>query len=145
MGSTGKQGLTTPPRPAVREDGVPVNVTPLRDNTLAATEAFARQSVYKARNYLKAAFANPFNLSLLGGGLALSALTLNPLLAVIVVCLEILWVVFAPGSSLLQRVLWDPRFNQDETAQEEQKRASRIQNLEEEDRERVTTLFARQR
>jgi hypothetical protein len=144
MGSTGKQGLTTPPRPAMREDGVPVNVTPLRDDTLAATEAFARQSVYKARNYLKAALVNPYNLSLLAGGLLLSGLTLNPLLAVIIIGLEILWGVFAPVSSLLQKVLWDPRFNQDEVAQEQQKRAAKIQNLEPEDQERVTALFARQ-
>ena len=47
-------------------------------------------------------------------------LTLNPLLAVIVVGLEILWVVFAPGSSLLQRVLWDPRFDQEKWPQEQQ-------------------------
>lgn len=144
MGSTGKQSFTTPPRPAVREDGVPVNVTPLRDNTLAATEAFARQTVHKARSYLKAAFANPFNLSLLTGGLALSVLTLNPLLAVIVVCLEILWVVFAPGSSLLQRVLWDPQFAQQQAAEEQQRRAARLQALNEGDRERVTSLLARQ-
>src|SRR5882724_10365979 len=114
MGTTGKQRLTTPPRPAVRKDGVPVNATPLRDNTLAATEAFARQTVHKARNYLKAAFVNPYNLSLLIGGLALSGLTFSPLLALIVIGLEILWIVFAPGSNLLQRLLWDPRFNQEQ-------------------------------
>src|SRR5258706_15657947 len=141
MGSTGKQGLTTPPRPAVREDGVPVNVTPLRDNTVAATEAFARQTVFKARNYLKAAFVNPFNLSLLAGGLVLSGLTLNPLLAVIVICLEILWVGFAPGSSLLQRKLWDPQFNQEQNAEKQQGRAARIQTLDQADRERVGSLF----
>lgn len=144
MGSTGKQQLTTPPRPAVRNDGVPANVTPLRDNTLEATEALARQTVYRARNYLKAAFVNPFNLSLLAGGLALSALTLNPLLAVIVICLEVLWVVFAPGSTLLQRVLWDPHFNQEDAAAEQQRRAARIQTLDEDDRERVAALFGRQ-
>src|ERR1700730_6235259 len=135
MGSTGKQGLKTPPRTAVRKDGVPVNVTPLRDNTFGATEAFARQTVYKARNYLKAALINPYNLSLLIGGLVLSGLTFSPLLAVIVICLEILWIVFAPGSNLLQRVLWDPRFSQQEVAEEQQKRAARIQNLDEGDRE----------
>src|SRR5688572_32335480 len=37
-------------------------------------------------------FANPYNLSLLAGGLAASALTLNPLLAVITLGLEVLWV-----------------------------------------------------
>jgi hypothetical protein len=144
MGSTGKQQFKTPPRAAVRNDGVPVNVTPLRDKPQEATEAFARQTVYKARNYLKAAFVNPYNLSLLAGGLALSALTLNPLLAVIVICLEVLWVVFAPGSSLLQRVLWDPKFNQADATEEQQRRAARIQTLDEGDRERVVSLIGRQ-
>ena len=83
MGTTGKQGLTKPPQPAMRKDGVPVNVTPLRDDTVAASQAFIKQKIYEKRSYLKAAFANPYNLSLLAGGLAASALTLNPLLAVI--------------------------------------------------------------
>jgi hypothetical protein len=144
MGSTGQQGLKTPPQTAIRKDGVPVNVTPLRDNTLAATQAFARQTAYKGRNYLKAAFVNPYHLSLLVGGLALAGLTLSPLLALIVVGLEVLWMVFAPGSSLLQRVLWDPRFDQEQAAADQQARAARLQNLDESDRERVTTLLARQ-
>jgi hypothetical protein len=144
MGSTGQQGLKTPPQTAIRKDGVPVNVTPLRDNTLAATQAFARQTASKGRNYLKAAFVNPYHLSLLVGGLALAGLTLSPLLALIVVGLEVLWMVFAPGSSLLQRVLWDPRFDQEQAAADQQARAARLQNLDESDRERVTTLLARQ-
>ena len=81
MGTTEKQGLTKPPQTAMRKDGVPVNVTPLRDDTLAASQAFIRQKIHEKRIYLKAAFANPYNLSLLAGGLAASALTLNPLLA----------------------------------------------------------------
>jgi hypothetical protein len=144
MGSTGQQGLKTPPQTAIRKDGVPVNVTPLRDNTLAATQAFARQTASKGRNYLKAAFVNPYHLSLLVGGLALAGLTLSPLLALIVVGLEVLWMVFAPGSSLLQRVLWNPRFDQEQAAADQQARAARLQNLDESDRERVTTLLARQ-
>ena len=91
MGTTGKQGMTKPPQAAVRKDGVPVNVTPLRDDTLAATQAFIKQKVHEKRSYVKAAFANPYNLSLLAGGLVASALTLNPLLAIITVGLEVLW------------------------------------------------------
>jgi hypothetical protein len=144
MGTTGKQGLTKPPQPAVRKDGVPVNVTPLRDDTLAASQAFIKQQIHEKRSYLKAAFANPYNLSLLVGGLAASALTLNPLLAVIVVGMEILWVVNAPGSKKLQEWLWDPKFDEEQQAQEQAARAERLQSLEEADRERVVELFARQ-
>ncbi len=143
-GATGKQGLTKPPQAAVRKDGVPVNVTPLRDDTLAASQAFIRQTIYEKRSYLKAAFANPYNLSLLVGGLAASALTLNPLLAVIVVGLEVLWVVNAPGSRRLQELLWDPKFDEQQQAEEQAKRAARLQSLDEADRERVLSLFARQ-
>ena len=144
MGTTGKQGLTKPPQPAVRKDGVPVNVTPLRDDTLAASQAFIKQTISEKRSYLKAAFANPYNLSLFVGGLAASALTLNPLLAVIVLGMEVLWVVNAPGSKKLQEWLWDPSFDEQQQAQEQAARAARLECLDEADRERVVSLFARQ-
>ena len=117
-----KQQVTKPPqpaKPALRKDGVPVNVTPLRNDTAAATQAFIRQKVYEGRSYLRKAFANPYNLTLLAGGLAASALTLNPLLAVVTVGLEILWVVNAPGSKKLQEWLWDPQFDAEEQAKDE--------------------------
>ena len=128
----------------MRKDGVPVNVTPLRDDTLAATQAFVRQKIHEKRSYLKAAFANPYNLTLLAGGLAASALTLNPLLAIVTVGLEILWVVNAPGSKKLQEWLWDPSFDKEEQARLEAERAERLKNLDEADRERVIELLARQ-
>jgi hypothetical protein len=128
----------------MRKDGVPVNVTPLRDDTLAATQAFVRQKIHEKRSYLKAAFANPYNLSLLAGGLAASALTLNPLLAIITVGLEILWVVNAPGSKKLQEWLWDPAFDKEQQARQQAERAERLKNLDEADRERVISLLARQ-
>src|SRR5918998_3377623 len=113
-----------------RKDGVPVNVTPLRDDTLAATQAFVRQKFHEKRSYVKKAFANPYNLSLLAGGLAASALTLNPLLAIITVGLEILWVVNAPGSKKLQEWLWDPVYDEKEQAKEEAARAERLKHLD---------------
>jgi hypothetical protein len=143
MGTSEKQGLPKP-KTAMRKDGVPVNVTPLRDDTLAATQAFVRQKIHEKRSYLKAAFANPYNLSLLAGGLAASALTLNPLLAIVTVGLEILWVVNAPGSKKLQEWLWDPSFDKEEQAREQAARAERLKNLDEADRDRVISLLARQ-
>jgi hypothetical protein len=139
--------MTKPPqpvRPALRKDGVPVNVTPLRNDTVAATQAFVRQKAYEGRSYLKKAFANPYNLTLLAGGLAASALTLNPLLAVITVGLEILWVVNAPGSKKLQEWIWDPEFDAEERAKHEAARAERLKYLDESDRDRVIDLLTRQ-
>jgi hypothetical protein len=144
MGTTGKQGLTKPPQAAVRKDGVPVNVTPLRDDTLAATQAFIKQKIHEKRSYVKAAFANPYNLSLLAGGLVASAVTLNPLLAIITVGLEVLWVTNAPGSKKLREWLWDPQFEAQEQKKLQELRATQLHNLEEQDRERVVTLIARQ-
>src|SRR5947207_3334629 len=106
MGTTGKQSTTTPPQRQAgkvtqtlsSKSGVPANATPLRNDLLAASSIYVKQAVDEKRSYLKAAVANPYNLSLFLGGLAASVLTLNPLLAVIVVCMEILWAVNAPGS-----------------------------------------------
>lgn len=136
--------VTKPPQTALRKDGVPVNVTPLRDDTLAATQAFVRQKIHEKRSYVKKAFANPYNLSLLAGGLVASALTLNPLLAVVTVGLEILWMTNAPGSKKLREWVWDPSFEAEERAQAEAERAERLRYLDEQDRQRVIDLIARQ-
>ena len=142
MGTTGKHGVTK--QPAMRKDGVPVNVTPLRDDPIAATQAFVRQKVHEKRSYLKAAFANPYNISLLAGGLIASAVTLNPLLAIVTLGLEVLWVVNAPGSAKLREWLWDPQFDAEEQKKLQELRARQLHNLDEADRERVVTLIARQ-
>ena len=144
MGTTGKQGLTKPPQTAVRKDGVPVNVTPLRDDPIAATHAFVKQKIHEKRSYVKAAFANPYNLSLLAGGLLASAITLNPLLAIVTVGLEVLWITNAPGSKKLREWLWDPQFEAKEQKEAQEARAAQLHSLDEHDRERVVALLARQ-
>jgi hypothetical protein len=144
MGTTGKQGLTKPPQTAVRKDGVPVNVTSLRDDPIAATGAFVKQKIHEKRSYVKAAFANPYNISLLAGGLLASALTLNPLLAIVTVGLEVLWITNAPGSKKLREWLWDPQFEEQEQKAAQEARAAQLHSLDEHDRERVVALLARQ-
>src|SRR5205085_4333818 len=111
MGTTGKQQMT----PTKQQQRTPVNTKALREDTFAASKAYLRQAT--DRPYLKAAFANPYNLSLFIGGLLAAGVTFSPFLAVIVICLELLWVVFAPGSKLLQRALWDPQFDKEKLAQ----------------------------
>jgi hypothetical protein len=144
MGTTEKPRLTKPPQTAMRKDGVPVNVTVLRDDPIAATQAFVRQKVHEKRSYVKAAFANPYNLSLFAGGLVASALTLNPLLAIVTLGLEVLWVVNAPGSKKLREWLWDPQFEAEEQKKLQELRAKQLHNLDDVDRERVVALIARQ-
>ena len=152
MGTMGKQGLTTPPRPragngerAAEEASAPVNVTALRNDTLAASKAFIRHTVEEKRSYLKAAFANVYNLSLLGGALAASALTLNPLLAIAAIGAEALWLLYAPDSKRLRSALWDPRFDAEQRQRLEQERAALLSHLDEGDRLRVEALIAHHR
>jgi hypothetical protein len=144
MGTTGKKGLTTTPRTTAQKDSTSVNATHLRGDTFGATEAFAKQTLYEKRPYLKAAFANPYNLSLFLGGLAAAGLTLSPFLGLMVTCLEVLWLVYAPGSSLLQRLLWDPQFNRERLVEEQRRRAAKMEVLDQADRQRVISIFARQ-
>jgi hypothetical protein len=144
MGTTGKQQVTPPRTTAHGQKHAPVNATPLRDDTFEASKAYVKQSIYKQRPYVKAAFANPYNLSLFLGGLAAAGLTFSPFLAVMVVCLEVLWMAFAPGSKLLQKTLWDPQFDKERLAEEQAALAARVQMLAEHDRTRVEELVTRQ-
>lgn len=146
MGTTGKQQLTPPRRATApqQQKHAPVNATPLRDDTFAASKAYLKQSVYAQRPYVKAAFANPYNLSLFLGALTAAGVTQSPFLAVMTVCLEALWMVFAPGSKLLQKALWDPQFDRERMEQEQAALAARVQTLAGHDRTRVEELIARQ-
>ena len=94
-------------------------------------------------SYLKLAFGNPYNLSLLAGGLAASAITLNPVPAVVSIGLEALWLLHAPDSKFLRRFLWDPRLKAVREAQETAERRARVEGLSTEARDRVEALAAR--
>jgi len=152
MGTTGKQGFTTPQKAqktvtqqvTVEKSPLPKNITPLRDDLLAASSAFIKQTAYEKRSYLKSAVANPYNLSLFLGGMAAAGLTLNPFLALVVVCMEVLWIVNSPGSKFLQKWLWDPQFDKQRETQTQQEFAARMQSVGDEDRDRVTALIVRQ-
>src|SRR6185503_20042236 len=115
-----------------------------RDDTLAATQAFLRQKIYEKRSYVKKAFANPYNLSLLAGGLAASVLTLNPLLALATVGLEGLWMLHAPESGLLKRMLWDPRREKERRQVAEAIRRARLAALDPDARSSVEELLLKQ-
>ena len=67
----------TPGRPGRPAKGIPGLVTPPRPVEPPA----ALEPLPEKPPYFKFAAANPYNLSLLAGGLAASALTLNPIIA----------------------------------------------------------------
>src|ERR1044072_5161882 len=98
MGTTGKQ-QATPPRnaaPQQRQQRAPVNATSLRDDTFAASKAYLSQTSYARRPYVKAAFANPYNLSLFLGGLTAAGITASPSPPVLGVCPAALPLGFHP-------------------------------------------------
>ena len=124
--------------PAVRDAAKETAVDLLRGR--AADTAFG-----ESPSYLRAAFLNPYNLSLLGGAAAASVLTLNPLPILGALGLEALWLLWAPDSKRLRHLLWDPRFAKLREAIEAEERRKRIAVLPEHDRERVEALVARRR
>src|SRR5215213_4214302 len=66
----------------------------------AAEEKFPEKPAY-----LKYTFANPYNLTLLGGALVASVLTLNPFIAIGALGLEGLWLLHGSQSRFMQRLL----------------------------------------
>lgn len=72
--------------------------------------------------YAKYAFANAYNLSVLGGIFTAAAATQNWWLAGVGVCVEGLWMLFAPDSVILQKK-WFDKYHQ---AELDQKRAAEM-------------------
>lgn len=147
--STGKRGPRVPPSTSAANRPLAANSPAARPSLLSedvvdAARESLKDAVFEKRPYLKEAFANPYNLALFVGALAASAITLNPFLAVAALGLEGLWLLHAPESKLLRRLLWDPRFEKLRLAIEKQERAERIQNLRDRDQRRVEDLVFRQ-
>jgi hypothetical protein len=134
-----RSGTVTAARPATAAS------TPagLAGDLAAAGKAIARDAVFAKRPYLKMAFLNPYNLSLVGGGLAAALLTANPLLLLATLAVEGLWLLHAPDSKRLRHLLWDPRFARLRRSIEAAERAQRLQGLPAEARERVERLVSR--
>lgn len=126
----------------------PTTPPPKSNKVAAAVRETAKDAVKKAifekRPYLKMAFANPYNLALLGGGIAASILTMNPIPAIVALGGEAIWLLNAPDSKYLKRILWDPRFEKIRYAVEAQQRAEKMRPLGDRDRERVEALVTRQ-
>ena len=104
----------------------------------------AKSAVFENRPYLKLAFANPYNLSLLAGGVAASLLTGNPIPGLVALGGEALWLLHGSDSKTLRRILWDPRLEKVRLALEEQDRNEKMKNLPENEQERVRGLVARE-
>lgn len=104
----------------------------------------ARNAVFENRPYLKMAFANPYNLSLLLGGVTASLLTGNPLPGLVALGGEALWLLHGSDSKTLRRILWDPRLEKVRLAMEEADRSEKMKNLPEAEQDRVRGLVERE-
>src|SRR5579862_3072064 len=116
----------------------------IREGFSSGVKAVARDTIFERRPYLKMAFANPYNLSLLTGGLAAALLTANPFLALAALGLEGLWLLHAPDSRRLRALLWDPRFERLKRALDAKERARRMAGLSDAERARVGAIVERQ-
>lgn len=135
---------TTAQRPAARSGVSPAVRDAARETAIGLLKGKAVETAFGNQpSYLKAAFLNPYNLSLLGGAAAASLLTLNPLPILGAIGLETLWLLWAPDSKRLRHLLWDPRFSKLRKAIEAEERRKRIAGLPDHDRERVEGLVAR--
>src|SRR6185369_8672156 len=119
-------------------------ITPINRAARDTAKEMVTNAIFEKRPYLKMAFANPYNLALVLGGVAASVLTLNPIPAVVALGAEGLWLLHAPESKTLRRLLWDPRFEKIRLVLEAQDRAQRMKELSPEERERVERLVAHQ-
>jgi hypothetical protein len=123
----------------------PAQATPsVQEGISDAARQFARGAVLDKSPYLKMAFTNPYNLSLFTGALAAAGITLNPILAIVALGLEGLWLLHAPDSKRLKHLLWDPKFEKLKNALQAQERAQRLATVGDEERQRVNALVARQ-
>jgi len=91
--------------------------------------------------YFRFAFANPYNLSLLVGGLTAAAVLANPILAIVAAGAEALWLLHAPDSRLLRKLIWDPKFASILEQARNQERANKIASLDREETNRVQRLI----
>lgn len=94
--------------------------------------------------YFKMAFANPYNLTLLGGALAASVITLNPILALAAIGAEGLWLLHGPDSKLLRKLLWDPQFAKLREQLDAAALEQRLNSMPRSDAARCRALLAKQ-
>jgi hypothetical protein len=140
MPPTDKPGSRPPARtaPVAPPPSPPATSSPVLDSPPLPP---VRDSSRDRPPYFQYAFKNPYNLSLFLGGLGAALLTVNPLLGLVVAGGEALWMLYAPESTALRRLVWDPKHEQARTAAEAEARGLRLRALRDGERARVERLF----
>lgn len=96
-------------------------------------------------SYFKYTLANPYNLTLFGGALVASLLTLNPLIAVAALGLEGLWLLHGSQSRFMQRLLWDPLYEKEKLEYEQRRRMAQVEKLSRGGQQRVMQLIEKEK
>jgi hypothetical protein len=96
-------------------------------------------------SYFKYTLINPYNLTLLGGAIVASVLTLNPLIAVAALGVEGLWLLHGSQSRFMQRLLWDPIYEKEKLEFEQRKRLAQVEKLSQRAQDRVLALIDKER
>lgn len=96
-------------------------------------------------SYFKYALANPYNLTLLGGAIVASVLTLNPLIAVAALGFEGLWLLHGSQSRFMQRLLWDPLYEKEKLEFEQRRRMAQVEKLGTGGQQRVFGLIEKEK
>jgi len=107
------------------------------------TPAPAPEQLPEKPPYFKFAFANAYNLSLLAGTLAAAAVLSNPIVAIVAAGAEVLWLLHAPDSRLLRKLIWDPKFEGMRDEARVRARSMKINSLDREEQKRVQALIAK--
>jgi hypothetical protein len=145
-----RQQTASRPQPAVRGDPKAEKEAGRAQNaaTSLAGDAVAPASVARPLSgrpsYLRMAFANPYNLSLLLGSMAVAGIVREPVLALAALSVEALWLLFGPESHLLRRFLWDPAAERSRRNSEAESRKAFVEALQAGERRRVEALVSRQ-
>jgi len=90
--------------------------------------------------YGRYAFLNPYNLSLLLGAGTAAAATGHWWIAVCAAATEGLWMLFAPDSKILQKTLWEKRWERSKRGDVEDRQNKKFLRLTPEDQLRATAL-----
>ncbi len=96
-------------------------------------------------SYFKYTLANPYNLTLLGGAIVASVLTLNPLIAVAALGIEGLWLLHGSQSRFMQRMLWDPIYEKEKLEYEQRRRMAQVEKLSQGGQQRVIALIDKEK
>lgn len=115
------------------------------ENTDVSNAEIVEEKFPDKPSYFKYTLVNPYNLTLLGGAIVASVLTLNPLIAIAALGVEGLWLLHGSQSRFMQRMLWDPIYEKEKLEFEQRKRMTQVEKLSPGAQERVIALIDKEK